>query len=66
MTIQSIKCLFVFLLLLLVVPERTNAQNNTTAKISGILIIDDTWDSEIYLSYIPTFEDMYLMSLELE
>lgn len=65
MTIQSIKCLFVFLLLLLVVPERTNAQNNTTAKISGILIIDDTWDSEIYLSYIPTFEDMYLMSNEM-
>ena len=63
MSIQSIKYLFVFLHLLLALPGITNANN--TAKISGTLIIDDTWDSEIYLSHIPTFDDMNLMSNEM-
>ncbi|WP_340152288.1 helix-turn-helix transcriptional regulator [uncultured Marivirga sp.] len=34
-------------------------------EISGKLTIDDSWDSKIYLSHIPTFDDMYLMSNEM-
>lgn len=40
-------------------------QNKTDTYISGYLSIDDTWDSKIYLSHIPTFDDMYVMSNEM-
>ena len=30
--------------------------------IYGNLHVDDVWSSEIYLSYIPTFDDMYLIA----
>ncbi|MEM9051329.1 MAG: LuxR C-terminal-related transcriptional regulator [Bacteroidota bacterium] len=33
--------------------------------INGNLNIDSSWDSKIYLSLIPSFEDMYLMSDEM-
>lgn len=34
-------------------------------QISGKLSIDNTWESKIYISYIPTFDDMYSMSNEM-
>jgi len=37
-------------------------QNKNQASIFGNLYLDDTWDSVVYLSYIPSFDDMYLMS----
>jgi len=37
-------------------------QNKKEATISGNLYFDDSWDSIIYLSYIPTYGDMYFMS----
>lgn len=40
-------------------------QYEKNACISGKLFIDDTWDSIIYLSHIPTFDDMYVMSNEI-
>lgn len=65
MNFQPLKYLFVCLILLLVKPHNGDAQHNSTAHISGILIVDDTWISEIYLSHIPAFEDMYRMSSEM-
>ena len=43
----------------------TQAQKSRVTQISGKLSIDDSWDSKIYLSLIPSFEDMYLMSDEM-
>jgi len=37
-------------------------QNKQNGFICGHLKLDNTWDSEIYLSYIATFNDMYVMS----
>lgn len=39
-----------------------NGQNQNKGFISGNLFLDDSWSSEIYLSYIPTYDDMYLIS----
>ena len=30
--------------------------------LNGKLYLDETWSSDVYLSYIPTFDDMYLIS----
>lgn len=38
---------------------------NTKSSISGKLLLDDSWSSTIYLSHIPTFDDMYVMSSEM-
>ncbi len=40
-------------------------QSKNQATISGNVFLDDSWDSVIYLSYIPTFDDMYLMSSDM-
>lgn len=40
------------------------AQQQSAGKISGTLNLDGTWDSKIYLSYIPTFDEMYSISNE--
>ena len=37
-------------------------QNHNNPSISGNIFLDDSWSSEIYLSYIPTYDEMYLMS----
>lgn len=39
-------------------------QEQVDGKLSGQLKLDETWDSDIYLSSIPTFEDMYAISNE--
>jgi len=48
-----------------ILPRISNGQNNLNAFISGNIKIDNTWDRVIYLSHIPTFEEMYLMSYEM-
>lgn len=40
-------------------------QNKKNAIISGNLYLDDSWKSVIYLSYIPTYDDMYTMSSDM-
>ncbi len=37
----------------------------TKGSISGKLLLDNSWSSTIYLSHIPTFDDMYVMSSEM-
>ncbi len=37
-------------------------KNKVEGILSGNLKLDKTWSSEIYLSYIPTFDDMYLIA----
>ena len=54
------------LLVLSIVSSFTNyGQDQPGAHLAGKLSIDTSWDSNIYLSYIPTFEDMYAMSNEM-
>lgn len=53
------------LLLSVILAGTSNAQNRSSAKISGFLTHDKTWDSNIFLSHIPTFDDMHLMSNEM-
>lgn len=38
---------------------------NNKGTISGKLWLDNSWSSTIYLSHIPTFDDMYVMSGEM-
>ncbi|MGB3466335.1 MAG: helix-turn-helix transcriptional regulator [Cyclobacteriaceae bacterium] len=38
------------------------AHARNTGFIEGKLHLDDSWDTIIYIAYIPTFEDMYTMS----
>jgi DNA-binding CsgD family transcriptional regulator len=52
-------------LFIILFPVKAETQEKTTTRISGRLSIDNSWDSVIYLSLIPTFEDMYLMSNEM-
>ena len=39
-------------------------QHQNGGKISGYVKLDTTWDSNIYLSHIPSFDDMYTISNE--
>ncbi|UII22313.1 helix-turn-helix domain-containing protein [Fulvivirga ligni] len=40
-------------------------KENGKGYIDGIVKLDDSWDRKVYLSYIPTFEDMYSMSSQM-
>jgi len=40
-------------------------QNSGKGKLKGVIQIDTSWSSDIYLSYIPTFSDIYSMSSEM-
>ncbi len=53
--------LFCFFLL----PYIILGQGKENTQISGKLSIDNTWESKIYISYIPSFDDMYSMSNEM-
>lgn len=53
------------LLLSVILTGTSNAQTKPSANISGFLTLDTTWDSNIFLSHIPTFDDMYVMSNEM-
>lgn len=54
--------LFFLLITFLFSQSLVFGQNKNQTTISGNLFLDDSWDSVVYLSYIPTFDDMYLMS----
>lgn len=60
--LKHISAIFIFLI---TNSSITLGQNKSNAQISGKLSLDDSWDSEIYLSHIPTYDDMYVMSNEM-
>lgn len=51
--------LIVFLLSL---AFQTEAKNQPNGRLSGTISIDSSWSRSIYLSYIPSFNDMHTMS----
>jgi len=65
MAVTFFKYIHILLFLSVIIPGICNGQNKSRAYISGNLSIDNTWDSVIYLSYIPTYDDMYVMSNEM-
>lgn len=64
MTTSSITGLVLFFITVFTSTAHVFAQQQSHAKISGTLNLDDSWDSNIYLSYIPTFDEMYSISNE--
>jgi len=54
----------VFSLTLLVTTKQMLAQKSRDkeGEIYGSINLDESWDSTIYLSYIPSFNDLYLLS----
>ncbi|HAC15496.1 MAG TPA: hypothetical protein DCE78_06065 [Bacteroidetes bacterium] len=40
-------------------------QSQNEGTLFGNLKLDQSWDSKIYLSYIPTFNDMYMISTDM-
>ena len=54
----------VFSLILLLTTNQMIAQKSIDkeGKIYGYINLDESWDSKIYLSYIPSFNDLYLLS----
>lgn len=40
-------------------------QNLGQGKLKGLILIDSSWSSDVYLSYIPTFSEIYSMSNEM-
>jgi DNA-binding CsgD family transcriptional regulator len=65
MKIHFLKPIFRILLLFFITPSIIFGQNKVNTHISGRLSLDNTWASTIYLSYIPTFDDLYAMSNEM-
>lgn len=65
MAFKYLKYIFTLIFLSVIIPGIIKGQNNSSAHISGKLSIDNTWDSNIYLSHIPTYDDMYVMSNEM-
>ena len=65
MKIAFSKHIMVFLITYIFVIATSSGQNKSNANISGFLSIDDTWEPIIFLSHIPTFDDMYVMSNEM-
>lgn len=55
-----IRTIFKMVLFTSIVPLNAQIKNDPT--IQGKLMLDDSWSSTIYLSHIPTFDDMYVMS----
>jgi hypothetical protein len=64
MTTFSFAGFALFFITLLTSAVNVLAQQYSDGKISGTLNLDDTWDSKIYLSYIPAFDEMYSISNE--
>lgn len=54
-----------FILSIILLPSFVFGQEKTYTQISGKLAIDETWDSKVFLSYIPTYDDMFFMSNEM-
>ena len=64
MPLPSVKLVLV-LLLFFISSHLVVAQAERSYHISGNLEIDETWEPIIYISHIPTFEEMYYMSNEM-
>jgi DNA-binding CsgD family transcriptional regulator len=65
MTVMFFRYILATIFLYLIIPSTSIGQNKSSAHISGNVLIDNTWDSVIYLSHIPTFAEMYVMSNEM-
>lgn len=52
-------------ILFLICCSQTKAFSNNAGQISGKLILDDSWERKIYVSYIKTFEKEYAVSNDL-
>lgn len=65
MAVIFLRCIYALLLISILIPCTSYGQNKCSAHISGNLLIDYSWDSIIYLSHIPTYDDMYVMSNEM-
>jgi len=65
MKIAFSKRILIFLITSVFAIATNSGQNKSNAIISGFLSIDDTWEPIIFLSHIPTFDDMYVMSNEM-
>ena len=50
---------------MLATPSTNKPLNNNKGYIAGVVDLDGSWDRKVYLSYIPTFEDMYSMSSQM-
>ena len=59
MAINKITLLFVL------VSAYAFAQNSSSGKLNGKVDLDPSWSSHIYLSFIPTFNDIHSMSNEM-
>lgn len=51
--------------LLLVIWSAFCSQSQVNAQITGQLRLDDSWEPTVYLSFIPSYEQMYVMSTEM-
>ena len=59
---------FLLFLLILISADcfsQSKSKNELSQSIKGKLHLDSIWDPVVYLSYIPTFKDMYTMSNEM-
>lgn len=65
MAVILFRCFYPLLLISIITPCSIYGQNKPIAHILGNLSIDNSWDSIIYLSHIPTYDDMYVMSNEM-
>ncbi|MFD2034644.1 response regulator transcription factor [Belliella marina] len=52
-------------ILFLILFSQVNAFSENVGQISGNLILDDSWERKIYVSYIKTFEKEYAVSNDL-
>lgn len=52
-------------ILFLILCSQTKVFSNNAGQISGKLILDDSWERKIYVSYIKTFEKEYAVSNDL-
>jgi len=65
MEYRVFRYLKILLILLVLMTGISNGQNREKAVISGQFFLDDSWNPVVYLSYIPTFDDMYTMSADM-
>ena len=62
---KSYIVIWILLIMLILNTITVFGQNSGNGKLKGVIQIDTSWSSDIYLSYIPTFSDIYSMSSEM-
>jgi DNA-binding CsgD family transcriptional regulator len=65
MRIYFFKHTLLLLFLFLLHSNCTSGKNTNTTQISGKISVDSSWESMIYLSYLPSYDKMYEMSNEM-